>query len=56
MMKQDIKNNRPLVQQNLCYVSPSVRVISLKTSHAILTVSNNIWDTDPAEMDDQNVF
>ena len=38
------------------YASPTVRVIALRMNQTILSVSNNSYNTDPAEMGDKNVF
>ena len=54
-MRQDFIKNETMARQEGRYVSPSVCVISLKTDCAILTDST-IYNTDPAEMGEQNVF
>ena len=41
---------------SVIYASPSVRVIAINTSSAILTVSKDIYNTDPTEMVEEDVF
>ena len=38
------------------YISPSVRVIALRMKYTILAESSNIYNTPPAETEDQDVF
>ena len=52
-MKQDIKNNEP--QERQAYVPASVKVINV-TAQRVLCESTNQYNTNPAEMGEQDVF
>ncbi|MBQ0085698.1 MAG: hypothetical protein KBS65_05595 [Prevotella sp.] len=55
-MRKYFINKKPKVQQKSCYTAPSVKVISINTQCSILKGSDNIYNTEPTEMDEENVF
>lgn len=52
---KEIKSNESS-RRKVGYSSPSVRVVAVKMSHAILTVSNPEYETDPSDMEGRDVF
>lgn len=53
---RSINNFEPRKPHNGHYASPVMYVINIKMHHSILTGSNTIYNTNPGEMEEQDIF